>query len=97
MLHHGVDTEEHTNMKITPKNSAIVLIVLIIMAGLYYILMVKGGVFSASLPEPQVIDPSLVQSPPTQTTELGGAVLGESQNTDSYSNPLKDIYVNPFK
>lgn len=63
------------------------LVVAIVVVG--WKILAQGGLLSVDLPKPTVINTADYVAP------NNGSVLGETQTSD-YSNPLNDIYVNPF-
>ena len=82
------------SMNTSLKYITTIVAVLVVGASLYYVLVVKGGVLHAELPDSNTIDisqESLVSSNPDSV----GEVLGETQSSNT-ANPLKDLYVNPF-
>lgn len=80
-------------MNMNRKTSILIafLIVAIIVVG--WGLLAKGGLFAVQLPQASTINPSALSA---NSVPTDGAVLGESE-TPTYTNPLNDIYVNPFE
>ena len=64
-------------------------------AGVYFGLVVKGGLLAVNLPDPFKINSDDLATTTNQVTDDAGAVLGESE-PGNHPNPLKNIYVNPF-
>ena len=77
-------------MKLSLTTFAVIVAVIIVLAGLYYLLIVKGGSLAVALPKSLQINKTEIASQPRVDA---GSVLGESE---PYDNPLRDIYVNPF-
>lgn len=77
-------------MNLNKKTSILIAILVIAIVVVGWRILAKGGLLAIQLPQPQKIQTADLASTAAQAP---GEVLGE--NSD-YTNPLKDIYVNPF-
>ena len=81
------------NMNKKTSIAIVILVIAILIVG--WKLLSKGGLFALELPQPNNVQTTVNATGTAASTE-NGAVLGDTE-TANYSNPLTNIYVNPFE
>ncbi len=78
-------------MNLSKKLSVLVVVLVVAIVAIGFKILSHGGLLSVELPKPLVIEANQSATPTTEP----GSVLGETESSN-YTNPLNDIYVNPF-